>query len=138
MRRDHVAQRAGLLVVRAAVLDAERLRGGDLHEVDVAAVPHRLEDAVGEAQDQQVLHGLLGEVVVDAVDLPLVEHLPDDVVELGRAVARSRPNGFSMTTRVQPRASSGPCSPSNAPCRASPEAPSCSMITSNWLGGVAR
>ena len=84
VRRDHVAQRAGLLVVRAAVLDAQRLRGGDLHEVHVAPVPDRLEDAVGEAQHQQVLHRLLGQVVVDAVDLPLVEHLPDDAVQLVR------------------------------------------------------
>ena len=84
VRRDHVAQRSGLLVVRAAMLDAERLRGGDLDEVDVAPVPHGLEDAVGEAQHQQVLHGLLGEVVVDAVDLPLVEDLGDHAVQVPR------------------------------------------------------
>jgi hypothetical protein len=41
--------------------------------VDVLAVPHRLEDAVGEAEDEKVLDGLLAEVVVDAVDLRLVE-----------------------------------------------------------------
>jgi hypothetical protein len=41
--------------------------------VDVVAVPERLEDGVGEAEDQQVLHRLLAQVVVDAVDLLLVE-----------------------------------------------------------------
>ena len=69
----HVAQRAGLLVVAAAAFDADRLGHRDLHVVDVAAVPDRLEDAVGEAEDHQVLDGLLAEVVIDAVDLRLVE-----------------------------------------------------------------
>ena len=63
---DHVAQRAGTVVVAAAVLDAEGLGHGDLHVVDVLRVPQRLEQRVGEAQRQQVLHRLLAEVVVDA------------------------------------------------------------------------
>ena len=63
----------GLLVVGPALLDAERLGGGDLHVVDEAAVPDRLEDGVGEAQHQEILHRLLGEVVIDAVHLPLAE-----------------------------------------------------------------
>ena len=62
-----------VVVVAAAALDADRLGDGDLHVVDVAAVPDRLEDAVGEAEDHQVLDGLLAEVVIDAVDLLLVE-----------------------------------------------------------------
>ena len=83
---DHVAQGAGLFVVGAAVLDAERLGRRDLHVVDVAAVPDRFEDAVGETQHEDVLHGLLAQVVVDAVDLPLVEALANDGVERARAV----------------------------------------------------
>ena len=55
----HVAQRAGLLVVRAARLDAERLGRRDLHVVDVALIPHWFEEPVGEAEDQQVLDRLL-------------------------------------------------------------------------------
>ena len=35
----HVAQRAGLLVVAAAALDADRLGHRDLHVVDEVAVP---------------------------------------------------------------------------------------------------
>ena len=68
-----VAARAGLLVERAAALDAAILGDGDLDVVDVAPVPERLEDAVAEAEDQQVAHRLLAQVVVDAVDLRLVE-----------------------------------------------------------------
>ena len=131
----HVAQRAGLLVVGRAMLDAQRLGGGDLHVVDVAAVPDRLEDAVGEAQHQQVLHGLLGQVVVDAVDLPLVEDAPRRSSLSSRALSRSWPNGFSMTMRVQP----GTGSPwrvlarrrrRGAPARRRPAA---RTMTGNWL-----
>ncbi len=70
---DHVAHHARLLVVAAAPLDADRLGVRDLDVVDVLPVPDRLEDAVGEAEDEQVLHRLLAEVVVDAVDLRLFE-----------------------------------------------------------------
>ena len=71
----HVAQRAGAFVVRGAALDADGLGGGDLHVIDVAPVPDRLEHAVGEAEHQQVLDGLLAEVVIDAKDLIFVEVL---------------------------------------------------------------
>ena len=53
--------------------------------VDVAAVPEGLEDAVTEAEDQQVADRLLAEVVVDAIDLRLAEDLANLAVEpLGR------------------------------------------------------
>ena len=74
---EDVAARAGLLVEGAAALDAEVLGHGDLHVVDVAPVPERLEDAVAEAEDEQVADGLLAQVVVDAVDLRLVEDAHD-------------------------------------------------------------
>ena len=78
---EDVARGAGLLVERAAVLDADRLGHGDLDVVDVAPVPERLEDAVAEPEDQQVPDRLLAEVVVDAIDLRLAEDLADLAVE---------------------------------------------------------
>ncbi|MNG93976.1 hypothetical protein D3C79_529690 [compost metagenome] len=71
----HVAQGAGVVIERATGLDADRFGGGDLHVVDVVVVPERLEQAVGEAADQNVLHRLFAQVMVDAVDLPLAHHL---------------------------------------------------------------
>ncbi len=79
---DDVAQRAGLLVERAAAFDAEGFGHGDLHIVNVVAVPDRLEDAVGEAEDEEILHSLLAEVVIDAEDLALLEDGVDLMVEL--------------------------------------------------------
>ena len=42
---------------------------GDAHALDIVSVPVGREDAVCEAQDQHVLHHLLAQVVVNAVDL---------------------------------------------------------------------
>ncbi len=53
--------------------------------VDVVAVPHRLEDGVGEAEDHDVLDGLFAQVVIDAIDLAFVEDLVDLRVERLRA-----------------------------------------------------
>ena len=77
---DHVAQRTGRLVVARAIFDAERLAGENLDVIDVAAVPDRLEDRVGETQHHDVLRGLLAEEVVDAVDGGLFEGVRHDGV----------------------------------------------------------
>jgi hypothetical protein len=75
VRDDHVAVRARVLVEAGAVVHGQRLRHVDLHVVDVVAVPHGLEHAVGEAQGDQVLHGLAPKEVVDAEHALLGEDL---------------------------------------------------------------
>ncbi len=82
----HVAQRAGALVVRGAVLDTDGLCGGDLDVIDIAAIPHRFEHAVAKPEHQQVLDGLLPEIVIDAIDLIFVEMLVREAIERTRAV----------------------------------------------------
>jgi hypothetical protein len=81
---DDVARDAGLLVEAPAPLDADVLGHRDLHVVDVVAVPQWLEDRVREPEREDVLHGLLAEVVVDAEDLALVAHRVDRPVERAR------------------------------------------------------
>ena len=83
---DHVTQGAGLLVELAAAGDAERFGHRDLHAGDVVAVPHRLEERVGEAEVQQVLHRLLAEVMIDAKDAALGEVLVQRHIELPGAL----------------------------------------------------
>ena len=78
---DDVADDSGLLVEPGPVLDADRLGDGDLHVVDVAVVPDRLEDRVGEPEREDVLDRLLAQVVVDA----------DRSAAPGTAGGRSRP-----------------------------------------------
>src|SRR5207253_4111275 len=47
-------------------------------------VPDRLENGITESKDQQVLDGLLAEIVIDAEDLLLVAGLEHQPVELAR------------------------------------------------------
>jgi hypothetical protein len=70
---DDVAHDARRIVESPSALDPDLLRRRDLDLVDVLAVPERLEDRVAEAKDQDVLDGLLAQVVVDAEGLSLVE-----------------------------------------------------------------
>src|SRR3954452_10737497 len=51
MALNHVAQRARGFVEAAAPLHSKSFRGGDLHMIDVVAIPQRLKDAVTEPQD---------------------------------------------------------------------------------------
>ena len=84
---EHVAHRARAVVVAAAVFHADGFGGGDFNVVNVVAVPERLEEAVGEAQHEEVLHGFFAEVVVDAVYLVFVEVVVDGAVEVFRGLA---------------------------------------------------
>src|ERR1019366_8301634 len=77
MIRDHVPERARRLVIAATPLDPHGLRRGDLHVVYITSIPNRFENAVAETEHQQVLHRLLAEIVIDAVNLALAEHLLD-------------------------------------------------------------
>src|SRR6266508_29365 len=81
---DHVPQSAGLLVEAPALLDADALRHRDLHVVNVPPVPHRLKNPVGEAEDQYVLHGLLAQIVVYAIDIVLRKDGVDHPVKVAR------------------------------------------------------
>src|SRR6185312_11766658 len=65
----------------AAVLHRPRLGDGDLHVVDMIAIPDRLEYAVGKAQHHDVLHGLFAEIMIDAEDLIFAEAAEQLLVE---------------------------------------------------------
>src|SRR5882757_1665879 len=72
---NHVAESASLIVVSAARTDAQSFGGGDLQVIDIAAVPDRFEDAVGKAEDDDVLNRLFAEIMIDAINLTFVERL---------------------------------------------------------------
>ena len=74
MRLDHVANRPNAIVVGGAMPDAQRFRRCDLHVIDVAMIPQRLEDRIGKTKHQQTLHNLLAQVVVDSIDRVFLEH----------------------------------------------------------------
>src|SRR5208337_409327 len=47
-------------------------------------VPEGLEYAVAKTQHQQILHGVLAEIVIDPVDLLFFKHVQNNLVELVR------------------------------------------------------
>ena len=96
---EHVPQGAGLLVVARAVLDSDRFGRRDLDMIDVFSIPDRLIDRVGEAEHEDILDGLLAQIMIDAVDLFLAEDAAEGLIQLlrGRPAPSVRPE-----TRVFP------------------------------------
>ena len=78
---EHIAQNACPIVVAAAMLDIDLFGNRDLDMIDVIAIPDRLENRIGEAEEQDVLDGLFTEIMIDTVDLIFLERLMDDVIE---------------------------------------------------------
>src|SRR5713101_1211968 len=85
MALHHVAQRARTIVVGSAGADALGLGDRNLHVIDKARSPDRLEDRVGEPEHHQVLDGFLAEVMIDSKNLTLVEMPRHLAVDLRRA-----------------------------------------------------
>jgi hypothetical protein len=77
----HVAQGTGRVVVAAALLDANRFGDANLHVIDIAPVPDRLENAVAEPERHDVLDGFFSQIVIDAVDLVLLKDATHPTVE---------------------------------------------------------
>ena len=78
---DHVPQGPGLVVIVAPAPHPVGFGHGDLHVVDVVAVPDRLKQGVGEAEGQDILHRLLAQVMIDAEDLGFVEEFGEVAVQ---------------------------------------------------------
>ena len=76
------------------------------------AVPQRLEQRVGEAQRQQVLHRLLAEIMVDPEDSVLGENLADRIVDLAAGCEIAAERLFEHHARPSARLVPRPSSPS--------------------------
>ena len=82
---NHVAQRARAFVIPSAMFYAEAFRDGDLNAGDAIAIPERLEERVREAKDQNVLHRLFAQIMIDAVNLLFLKVFVNAFVQrLGR------------------------------------------------------
>ena len=125
----HVAQRARLLVIAGARADAFLLRHRDLHVIDVLLIEQRFEDAVGEPEHQDVLDRFLAQVVIDAVDLPLVEDGGDRVVD--RAGRCEIVSDRLLDDQPRERRRIGRADEPRAP-------PGCWTAGANIVGGTAR
>ena len=66
---EHIADETGLLIKWAATFNSDAFGSSDLNVIDEVAVPDGLKDTVAEPEDEDVLHRLLPEVVVDTENL---------------------------------------------------------------------
>ena len=78
----HVAQRAGGIVITHPGAHAQIFGDGDLHVGNPFAPPQRFEQHIAEAQRQQILYRFLAQVMIDAKYLRLREHAADFGVDL--------------------------------------------------------
>ena len=83
---EHVAQKSGVFKIFRPMLDPDGLRHRDLDGINIVAVPDRLENKVRKAEHQNVLNGLLAEIMVDPVDLAFTQTVPQGAVKLLRAL----------------------------------------------------
>src|SRR5438445_13209758 len=82
---NHVAQGASVVEVSATSFHPHGFSIRDLDMIDVTAIPKRLEDRVVEPEHHNVLHCLLPEIMINAVNLILVQHTLDIALHaLGR------------------------------------------------------
>src|SRR5262245_18204320 len=76
-----VADRTRLIIKSAPPLDTEVFGHGDLHTLDMVAIPEGFQERIGEAEEEQVVHRPLAQVMVDAEDRLLVEGAKQGTVE---------------------------------------------------------
>ena len=81
----HVAQDAAGVVIAGPFADRHLFRDRNLHVIDIAPIPKRLEHRICETKYENVLHRIFAEVVIDPVDLLLAELFVQLLVDvLGR------------------------------------------------------
>ena len=85
MALNHVANSARLVIERGALANANGFRGGNLHMIDVAMIPHRLKQRIGETKHQQILHNFFSKVVINSVNRVLFKHASKRAVQTARA-----------------------------------------------------
>ena len=71
----HVPEGTGPVVIAPALSNANTFGTGNFHMSDIVAVPKGFEDAVGKTGHQEVLYGLLAQVMVNPVYLGFPEVL---------------------------------------------------------------
>src|SRR5579863_2452989 len=79
---NYIADGAGLIVESAASLNAEVFGHRDLNAFDEVPVPERFHKRVGESKNDDIVHWLLTQVVVDAKDPRLRKYRVQDGIQL--------------------------------------------------------
>src|SRR5208337_1107357 len=81
---DDVADGSRLIVESTAALYAEILRHRDLHALNIVAVPERLHERIGEAENDHVVHRALPQVMIDPENRGFVELSEKNLIQMSR------------------------------------------------------
>lgn len=76
--------RTGVVVVSAAMFNADLLGNRDRDVIDETLIPNRLEQRIRESKRENVLNRLFAEIVVDAKNLRLVKAASQSAIQLPR------------------------------------------------------
>src|SRR5215469_11253518 len=69
----HVTNSTRFLVVGSASFQSDILCHSNLYVVNITPVPHRLEDAICQAKNKNILYCFFAEIMIDAIDLLFFE-----------------------------------------------------------------
>src|SRR3990172_8219414 len=78
----NIPDHASAIEVFRATINSDSLGNCDLHTFNIAAVPQRLEDTIGEAEYEDILDSFLAQVMVYAVDLIFIKALVNFIFQL--------------------------------------------------------
>jgi len=88
---DYVSNGAGFIVESTTALHPEIFGHCDLHAFDVVAIPERLHESIGEAEQEHIAHWPLSKVVVNTKNVALGKGCVQDPVQLlGRLQVASK------------------------------------------------
>ena len=90
---DHVAHYPGAIIIASACANAFGLRHGDLHVINIVAVPDGFKARIGKAEDQHILDRLFAQVMIDTVEL-LFAHNGEELAVQGPGGGFIMPKGF--------------------------------------------
>jgi hypothetical protein len=78
---DHVAHDPGAIIIAGTGANAFGLCDGDLHVINIVAVPDGLKARIGKAEDQHILDRLFAQVMIDPVELLFAHHREELAVQ---------------------------------------------------------
>ena len=65
----HIPQRAGAVIITAALAHTHLFGNADLDMIDIFFIPKRLKNMIGKTKSHDVLDHLLSQVMIDMIDL---------------------------------------------------------------------
>ena len=80
----HVAKLSDLVIVGPTPFNADGFSDGNLHMINTAIVPLRINHSIGKTQGEQILYGFFTQIMIDTIDITLGKVLTHGIVYRSR------------------------------------------------------